>query len=105
MSRLKRIKDAILGVDAIPAVDAPAPVVKTGEQTGLMAEPQGRRVYHEYFVGEDRGDGHHCWTTRVYTAAGLHTEKEGLALGDDVARKQADAWGLAKKAEILRGES
>lgn len=75
--------------------------VKTGEQSGRMADPLGMRVYHEYFIGDDRGDGHHEWTARVYTCDGLHAEKSGLANGRETARRQADNWGLAVKAKLL----
>ena len=77
------------------------PMVKSGEQAGARADPQGKRVYHEYFVGEDRGDGHYPWATRVYTGGVLHSEKQGLATTAAVARTQADNWGLAIKAQIL----
>lgn len=81
-------------------VGDPAPA-KTGEQSGAMSDPQGKRVYHEYFVGEDRGDGHFPWAARVYTGGVLHSEKQGLATTHTVARQQADNWGLAVKAQIL----
>lgn len=86
----------------MPPCETMVPVQnKTGEQSGAMADPQGKRVYHEYFVGEDRGDGHYPWATRVYTGGVLHSEKQGLATTAAVARQQADNWGLAVKAQIL----
>lgn len=76
-------------------------VAKTGVQTGALSDPMGKRVYHEYFVGEDRGDGHYTWLCRVYSGGTLKEVKEGLAASESVARKQADAYGLAIKQRIL----
>lgn len=75
--------------------------LKTGEQTGKMSDPQGRRVYHEYFVEEDRGDGHFPWLCRVYSNNVVVSQKAGLATSPQASRQQADEFGLATKKRIL----
>lgn len=66
-----------------------------------MLDPNGKRVYHEHFVGEDRGDGHFPWTCRVYDAGGLRAEKSGLATSHDVSTAQATSWADKTKTTIL----
>jgi hypothetical protein len=75
--------------------------MKTGVQTGAMSDPLGKRVYHEYFVGEDRGDGHYPWLCRVYSGGIVKEVKEGLATTPEAARKQANDYGLAMKKQVL----
>lgn len=72
---------------------------------GKLLDPQGKRVHHEYFVGEDRGDGHFPWTCRVYDAAGLRVEKEGLATSHEVSAAQAMSFAERTKQSILGEQS
>lgn len=76
------------------------PTAKTDERQGKLTDPQGLRIYHEYFIGEDRGDGHCPWSCRVYTHGELRAEKNGLAASDTVARAQALSWAENTKAAV-----
>lgn len=67
-----------------------------------LLDPQGKRVYHEHFVGEDRGDGHFPWTCRVYDASGLRVEKDGVATSPEVSTAQAVSFAERMKQSILR---
>jgi hypothetical protein len=73
---------------------------KNGEQHAAMTDPLGKRVYHEYFVGDGRGDGHYPWSCRIYCGANLAAEKTGLAASYLVARKQALDWAVATRKAI-----
>lgn len=73
---------------------------KTGEQLGKMTDPHGKRLYHEYFVGDDRGDGHFPWSGRVYSNGEIAAEKTGLAASYEVARKQAIDWAIVTRKAI-----
>jgi len=94
-----RVEKAAAVVEAVQELRRP--VVKTGEQVALMSDPQGRRVYHEYFVGDDRGDGHFPWQARVYSGTQLVATKDGLASSRDVASDQAVTWALKTKQAVL----
>lgn len=79
---------------------APDATPKTGEQLGKMTDPLGKRLYHEYFIGDDRGDGHFPWSCRIYCGADLAAEKTGLAASYLVARKQALDWAVKTRQAI-----
>lgn len=66
-----------------------------------LSDPLGKRIYHETFIGEDRGDGAFPWTCRVYDIGGLRAEKNGLAPSDAVARKQAADWAAKTRQTLL----
>lgn len=63
-------------------------------------DPEGSRVYHEYFLDE-RADACH-WLARVYAENGAPTEQEGHEADRISAAKAAIAWA-EKTKDGLRG--
>lgn len=84
-----------------PAPAAPAPVEMAPDPRGAP----GTRVYHEYFVGEQRAsDNRFPWLCRVYAQNGAVTEQRGDADTREAARNAALSFAaLTKRA--LRGDA
>lgn len=93
--RLMRIGSAVQeSTKAIAEIKANAR--KTGEQIAKLSDPQGKRIYHEVFVGDLAENGHYPWKCRVYHSGGV-IEKDGQALSRDVAAAQAQHFAAAKR--------
>lgn len=92
----------VAGDDHLALVVQPlsAAFVKTGEQLGAMSDPQGKRIYHEYSVGEARADGTFPWSARVYTNRGVHAEANEVADTAALARAHALNWALTTRKSI-----
>lgn len=82
------------------AYDLPLPPHKTGEQTGKMVDPLGKRIYHEHFT-EVRPDGKWDWRARIYDRDGLRAEKTGIA--DDKDRANTAAIEAANAVKTMIG--
>ncbi len=85
-----------------------APEKVPAEPVVMAPDPRGApgtRVYHEYFVGEQRDIDHlFPWLCRVYAQNGAVNEKTGLADTREAASNAALSFAAITK-RALRGDA
>lgn len=106
---LKSLFRRTQGKGPAPTVESLPPLTEVRPQGVKLSAPPdpkaapGKRVYHEYFVGDaPQPDGQWRWDARVYVDGKKPVLGEGFAKSRYRAGEAAINWATAKKVELRK---